>query len=136
MTNSLALIIEDEYDVSIIFAQALRAAGFETEIVRSGDTALTQLTCMTPDVVVLDLHLPRVPGTQILEQIRADPRLSSTRVIVATAHPQLAESVKGQTDWVLNKPVSFGQLRDLATQLTGGCEKAGHVNHSDNGDMA
>ena len=118
MEKPLALIIEDEYDISIIFAKALRAAGFESEIVRAGDTALTWLSVNTPDVVVLDLHLPRVPGEDILRHIRTDPRLAGTKVIIATAYASLAESLRAEADWTLIKPVTFGQLRDLATRFS------------------
>jgi DNA-binding response OmpR family regulator len=118
MTNPLALIIEDDYDLSIIFAEALQAAGFETQIVRAGDTALMWLSSTTPNVVVLDLHLPRVAGTSILQQIRSDPHLTETRVIVATADARLAETLREDADLVLLKPISFTQLRDLAARLT------------------
>jgi DNA-binding response OmpR family regulator len=111
------LIIEDDQDLSIIFSEALQAAGFETEIVRAGDVALERLAATTPSVVVLDLHLPRVAGTEILRHIRADPRLAGVRVIVATAHPHMAESLRDEADLVLLKPISFSQLRDLAAIL-------------------
>jgi DNA-binding response OmpR family regulator len=117
VSNQFALIIEDDYDASIIFAEALQAAGFETEIIRSGDKALVRLAVTTPDVVVLDLHLPHVAGTDILRQIRADVRLAETRVIVATADPRLADTLQDEADLVLIKPIGFGQLRDLATRL-------------------
>ena len=113
MDKPIALVVEDEYDISLIFARALQSAGYETEIVRSGDTALTWLRAATPDLVILDLQLPRVPGTQILHYIRTDSRLTGIRVIVATAHPNLAATLQDRTDWVLIKPVNFGQLRDL-----------------------
>jgi DNA-binding response OmpR family regulator len=113
----LALIVEDQNDVSVIFAEALRAAGFEAQAVRTGDAALAWLSSNTPDVVVLDLNLPRVPGEEILNHIRADARLANTTVIVASAYPSLAESVRDEADWTLIKPVSFGQLRDLAATL-------------------
>ena len=66
MGKPTALVIEDEYDISIIFARALRQAGYETSIVRSGDTALAWLSAEVPDLVILDLNLPRLPGTEIL----------------------------------------------------------------------
>lgn len=117
MSSQFALIIEDDYDASFIFAEALQAAGFETEIIRSGDTALARLTVATPDVVVLDLHLPRAAGTDILRQIRADVRLAGTRVIVATADPRMAEILEDEADLILIKPISFSQLRDLSARL-------------------
>jgi CheY-like chemotaxis protein len=120
MSSPSALIIEDHPDSAIIFTEALKAAGFETETIQSGDTALVRLATTTPDVVILDLHLPRVAGTDILHQIRTDPRLTKTHVIVATAHPQMVDSLRGEADLVLIKPVSFSQLRDLAARLIPG----------------
>jgi DNA-binding response OmpR family regulator len=117
MSEALALIVEDDEDLSVIFSEALQAAGFKTEIARAGDIALARLAVTTPGVVVLDLHLPRVAGMDILHQIRADPRLTATRVIVATAHPRMAESLRDEADLVLLKPISFSQLRDLAAIL-------------------
>jgi DNA-binding response OmpR family regulator len=117
MANPLALIIEDDYDLSDIFARALQAAGFETQIIRRGDTALARLASIAPDVVVLDLHLPYVSGVDILREMRADARLAETRVIVATADPRAAETLEDQANLVLLKPISFSQLRDLAGRL-------------------
>ena len=118
MDKPIALVVEDEYDISLIFARALQSAGYETEIVRSGDTALTWLRAATPNLVILDLQLPRVPGTQILHYIRTDPRLADIRVIVATAHPNIAAALQDRADWILIKPVNFGQLRDLAKRFS------------------
>ena len=117
MANPLALIVEDDYDLSVIFAEALQAAGFETQIVRAGDTAIMWLSSITPEVVVLDLHLPRVAGTSILRKIRDTPHLEKTRVIVTTADARLAETLRKEADLVLLKPISFSQLRDLAARL-------------------
>ena len=118
MSKPVALVIEDEYDISIIFARALRQAGYEASIVRSGDTALSWMAAEVPDLVILDLNLPRLPGTEILRHIRGDSRLKDVPVIVATAFPRLAETVRSEVDWVLIKPVNFGQLRTLAERFS------------------
>jgi len=121
MTHKSALIIEDDEDLSTIFAEAVRAAGYEPEIIRDGETARTRLAESQPEVVVLDLHLPHVAGTSLLSQIRADPRLAGIRVVVATADPRMAELTRPQADIVLIKPISFSLLRDLTARLkTGG----------------
>lgn len=114
MSNPSAMIIEDDYDLSVIFAEALQAAGFTSEIIRDGNAALERLSTTTPDVVILDLQLPEVSGPEILDHIRIDPRLEKTPVIVATAHPHIAEGLRKQANLVLIKPISFSQLRDLA----------------------
>jgi two-component system cell cycle response regulator DivK len=117
MSDLFALIVEDETDLAIIFSKALQEAGFETQIVRAGDTALMWLSSTTPQIVVLDLHLPRVSGEEVLQQIRADDRLEETKVIIATADPRLAETLQDKADLVLLKPIGFSQLRDLASRL-------------------
>ena len=115
--NTLALIIEDDQDLSEIFSQALNAAGFETEIIGDGQAAEERLKLVTPAVIVLDMHIPHVPGNILLKQIRADARLNKTRVVVATADAQMGENMRGQADLVLIKPISFTQLRDLSARL-------------------
>jgi two-component system cell cycle response regulator DivK len=115
--GKLALVIEDDYDVSIIFARSLLEAGFEPQVIRAGDTALTWLAATVPDLVVLDLNPPHVAGEEILHRIRADARLEKTRVIVASAYPRMADGLRDEADWVLIKPIGFNQLRELATRL-------------------
>jgi CheY-like chemotaxis protein len=119
MDKPLALIVEDEFDISIVFSRALQAAGFETEVIRNGDTALEWLSSSKPDIVILDLNLPGVNGPEILQHIRADERLAKTPVIVATAYARLAEGIRDRADQVLFKPVSFAQLRDISARLVG-----------------
>ncbi len=119
MNKPLALIVEDEKDISVIFAKALHAAGFETQVLHSGDDAIEWLSSNTPVVVVLDLHMPRVAGPDVLQYIRNEPRLADINVIIATAYPHMAESLQEAADWIFFKPVSFSQLRDLAARFSG-----------------
>jgi len=118
MTNQLALIIEDEPYASEIFSKALQKAGFVTEAILDGDLALTRLASAIPAVVVLDLNLPSVSGGDILQAIRANPRLAKTHVIIATAGPHLlSDYIRKHADLILVKPVSYNQLRELAIRL-------------------
>jgi DNA-binding response OmpR family regulator len=114
----LAVIIEDDQDLSFIFAEALRAAGFKAEVRRDGKGAIECLEELRPKVVVLDLHLPHVAGTEILKQIRASETLQHTRVVITTADARMAEQTDRLADFVLIKPISFSLLRDLASRLS------------------
>ena len=117
MAQPLAFIIEDDPKLANIFAEALRGAGFETEIIQEGRTARDRLAETIPALVVLDLHLPYLSGEDLLFHIRADKRLAETRIILATADPRMAENLREEADLVLIKPISFVQLRDLAARL-------------------
>jgi two-component system response regulator BaeR len=117
MNNLPALIIEDDPDLSVIFANALQAAEFETHVIQDGQVALAYLAKNQPVIVVLDLHLPHASGDDILHHIRSEARLAETRVIITTADPLMAEALRSEADLVLIKPISFSQLRDLAIRL-------------------
>lgn len=117
MSKPLAFIIEDNKDIAYIFAEAVGDAGFETEIMMTGKKAKDRLANSVPALVILDLYLPDIHGTELLELIRSDSRLAATRVIVATAEARMAEGLHEKADLVLTKPVSFFQLRDLASRL-------------------
>lgn len=117
MTTPSALIIEDDPDLSDIFAEALGAAGFTTEIIRDGQMAMQRMEIITADVIVLDLHLPHVSGEVILDRIQQDKRFEAARVVVTTADAIMADALREKADFVLVKPISFGQLRDLAARL-------------------
>ena len=117
MSDKTALIIEDDEDLATIFGEAMRAAGYDPEIISTGDSALTWLGRATPAIVVLDLHLPKVAGLTILREMKADPRLAPVRVLIVTADARMAEVPRGEADVVLIKPISFSLLRDLASRF-------------------
>ncbi|MFN2225213.1 MAG: response regulator [Anaerolineae bacterium] len=118
MGRSLALIVEDDGDTATLFAEAAVEAGYEAEIVGSGDLALQRLASSTPALVILDLHLPGIDGVDVLKRIRDDEALAGTRVIVATADARQADALHEAADLVLVKPIAYGQLRDLAVRLS------------------
>jgi CheY-like chemotaxis protein len=117
MNKPLALVIEDDIDLSEIFSRTLRSGGFETEVIRDGQEALNRLAGNPPAVILLDLHLPHVTGATILQNIRANERFAKTAVIVATADARLAEELQVQADLVLLKPISIDQMRELARRM-------------------
>jgi CheY-like chemotaxis protein len=117
VSQQQAFIIEDDFDAATIFETALQKIGFETEAIASGDKALERLQEAVPHLIILDLHLPHVNGTTILQTLRNDVRFKDTIVIVATADPRMADLIRSQADLVLMKPTTFSQVRDLAARV-------------------
>ena len=115
--KNLALVIEDDMDLSEIFTRALESAGFEVETIRDGKTARHRLAEVIPNIIVLDMHLPHVDGATLLKEVHADERLSKARIIIATADSQQAEFYRNMATIVLVKPISFSQLRDISRRL-------------------
>lgn len=115
--NLLALIIEDDPKLAAVFAAALHSANYTTEIIDEGQAAAKRLATITPDVVILDLHLPFVSGADLLQKIRADQRLAQTYVIVVTADLFRVEALRDQANIVLIKPVGFIRLQNIVAKL-------------------
>ena len=63
------------------------------------------------------MHLPHVSGTDLLKEIKADERFKDTYVMLTTADARLAEAYEPIADFVMVKPISFVQLRDLTARL-------------------
>jgi two-component system response regulator TctD len=116
MSRPLALIIEDDPQLGQIFTITLQAA-FEIELISNGFTALARLSQIVPAIIILDLNLPGYPGRKLLTKIRTDQRLSATKVMLCTADARQAEILRDDAEIVLLKPVSPGQLRELAARL-------------------
>jgi len=117
--SDLALIIEDDEDLANIFAEALRGVGFEVEHAPDGQTAQERLKKdPVPYLVLLDMHLPHVSGGDLLSNvIKSDERFNDTTVIITTADARMGEAYNDQVDFVMVKPISFVQLRDLTARL-------------------
>ena len=116
MSKPLALIVEDDPKLNEIISIALDA-DFELAACTDGSIALERFKETIPQIIVLDLNLPGLPGKDILAYVRAEERLAKTRVILATADERQAETLTNSADIVLLKPVSPGLLKELALRM-------------------
>lgn len=117
--SELALIIEDDQDLADIFAEAVRGVGFEVEHAADGKKAQERLKSgRIPYLILLDMHLPHISGEDLLTRtIKTDNRFDNTMVIITTADARMGDAYRDQVDFVLVKPISFVQLRDLTARL-------------------
>ena len=82
----LALIVEDELPLRELYESVLSKLGFEVVHATDGVEAIDILTNYSPDIVFLDMLLPRVDGRQVLDYIQSTPHLADTVTVVVTAH--------------------------------------------------
>jgi diguanylate cyclase (GGDEF)-like protein len=116
-TKPSALIIEDDRDIVALFRHVLDLAGYRTEIVLHGRVAVEHLAKSRPDIVLLDLGLPGVSGSEILVMMKDDERLRDVPVVVITAHALLVETLPVTPQLVLIKPVNIEQLSNLILRI-------------------
>jgi len=104
------LVVEDEESYSDALAYMLRKEGFEVAIANNGNDALTEFDRSGADIVLLDLMLPGIPGTEVCRQIRA---VSSVPVIMVSAKDDEVDKVVGLelgADDYVTKPYSPREL--------------------------
>src|ERR1700704_6287366 len=89
------LIVEDEKDLVDLMQYNLRQAGYEIFAVQSGDEALALVRTRTPDLVLLDLMLPGLPGTEVCRQLKSSARTRHVPVIMVTARGEEVDRVVG-----------------------------------------
>jgi two-component system response regulator protein GraR len=117
MARPYAMVVEDDSSVAALFQRALADAGYQAEIMENGHKAQAKLMFTTPDLVLLDLHLPSLEGAVLLRQIRSQVRLVHTRVVLVSGDALKAERHSDQADGVLIKPAGYEQVRRLAEEL-------------------
>ncbi|MGP6203342.1 response regulator [Microbacterium sp. F2] len=104
------LLVEDEPDLADPLAYLLRREGYEVEIAEDGATALASFRELGADIVLLDLMLPGMPGTEVCRQLRAS---SSVPIIMLTAKDSEVDIVVGLelgADDYVTKPYSAREL--------------------------
>ena len=111
------LVVDDDPDVLDVLALALRSEGATVTTAADGDEAIAQLARKRPDLIVLDMMLPRRSGFLVLEEIQTHD--APPPVIMVTAnegrrHRSYAESL-GVAAY-LNKPISIERLLDVACE--------------------
>ncbi len=79
------LIVEDEPRVANYLEMLLRDAGYETSTASDGGAALEAVRRDRPDLVTLDISMPRVSGTRFYKEVKTDPDLASIPVVIVTA---------------------------------------------------
>jgi two-component system, OmpR family, phosphate regulon response regulator PhoB len=107
------LIVDDERDLVRVVEFNLQQAGYETAAAYTGEEALQKVRHRVPDLVVLDLMLPDISGTEVCRQIKASPRTREVPVLMLTARTDEVDRVVGfevGADDFVTKPFSVREL--------------------------
>lgn len=131
------LIIDDDPVITAIYQQHFKNAGFEVQIADEGQTGLNGVSEFRPDVVLLDLSMPKLSGIQWLKKVRADARFSMLPVVVLSAGAsgwQMRAVRKADVTHILSKEGAVPQevVEAVTSALTNGDWQSGKWRISDN----
>jgi len=107
------LVVDDERDLVELLSVNLEAAGYTVIPAYKGDDALRKASEHVPTLVLLDLMMPGLSGTEVARRLRADPRTSRIPIIMLTARAAEADQIVGLSvgaDDYITKPFSFKVL--------------------------
>src|SRR4051812_1325326 len=107
------LVVEDEKDLSELLAYNLRRAGYLVGSAATGLKALQAIAARRPDLILLDLMLPELSGTEVANRVRSNPDTASIPIIMLTAKGEEVDQLVGLTagaDDYITKPFSMKVL--------------------------
>ncbi len=107
------LVIEDEIDIQEVLSYNLKQAGHEVTSVASGQEGLRIARSIAPDLVLLDLMLPDLPGTEVCRALKEDAKTRFLPVVILTARDEEIDRVVGfelGADDYVTKPFSVREL--------------------------
>ena len=109
---SKVLIVDDEPNIVLSLEFLMKQQGYETRVARDGEEALAEVARFRPDLVLLDVMLPRRDGFEVCERLRADG-WSDLKILMLTAKGRDVEIEKGLAlgaDGYVTKPFSTAEL--------------------------
>jgi DNA-binding response OmpR family regulator len=112
------LLVEDNPDLAEAVSYNLELEGYDVRTVEDGEQAVAEARAMHPDVIILDIMLPRLNGFQVLERIRAEGIRAP--VLILTARGEEADKVRGfklDADQYVTKPVGVVELLERVRTL-------------------
>jgi DNA-binding response OmpR family regulator len=114
------LVADDEPNIALSLEFLMQQAGFGVRIAADGEAALAAMAEDRPDLVVLDVMLPKRDGYEVCRAIRADPRWAGVRVLMLTAKGRDSERETGLAlgaDAYITKPFSNREVVERVKQL-------------------
>jgi DNA-binding response OmpR family regulator len=114
------LIVDDEPNIVISLEFLMMRDGHVVHVARDGEAGLAAVRQHRPNLVVLDVMMPKLDGFAVLEAVRTDPALNGTRILMLTAKGREAEQQKGLdmgADAYMPKPFSTRELVEKVNEL-------------------
>jgi DNA-binding response OmpR family regulator len=121
MANKI-LIADDEPNIVISLEFLMKREGFQVLIAKDGEEAVQCIRRERPDLVLLDVMMPRRTGFEVCQEVRADPELAGLRILMLTAKGRDTEVAKGLAlgaDAYMTKPFSTKELVEKVRGMLG-----------------
>ncbi len=114
------LVVDDHEDNVELLRARLAARGYEIETAQDGEEALERVAARAPDLILLDVMMPKLDGIEVVRRVKADPSLPFIPIIMQTALETTEDKVEGLdagADDYITKPIDFAELEARVKSL-------------------
>ena len=118
--NKKVLIADDEQNIVISLEFLMKREGFEVVVANDGEEAIRRIRADQPDLVLLDVMMPKKSGFEVCQEVKFDPALGGVRILMLTAKGRDTEVAKGLAlgaDAYMTKPFSTRELVDKVRSM-------------------
>jgi CheY-like chemotaxis protein len=120
VSTARVLVVDDDDVIRQLITVNLELEGFEVFTAVDGQDALDQVSVVQPDLITLDVMMPRMDGWQAAERLRADPDTAAIKLVLLSARAQESDIRRGEqigVDAYLTKPFDPDELIETINQL-------------------
>ena len=120
--GSHILVVEDHPQNRYLMTYLLESRGYEVEVALDGAVALDALEKCAPDLILMDMQLPKVDGYEATRRIKADERFKQIPLVAVTAHSMKGDqdkAIAAGCDVFVTKPINGEELLALVDRLLG-----------------
>ncbi len=122
-TQKKVLLVEDDDALASVYQMRLEAEGFSVQRVPNGEEALAAAVSFRPDIILLDIMMPKVSGFDVLDILRNTPETANTKIIMLTALSQEADKEKakeyGVDDYLVKSQVVISDVVQRVKDILG-----------------
>lgn len=122
-SNKKILLVEDDDNLAAVYTTRLQAEGFDVRRVPNGEDALASAVQFKPDLILLDVMMPKVSGFDVLDILRNTPETVDVKVIMLTALSQDADKERAQAlgvdDYLVKSQVVIADVVDRIKEHLG-----------------
>lgn len=116
MARRRILVVDDDPDTRFLLRLIFESADYDVSEAPHGVAALIHIKNELPDLVVVDMVMPRMSGAELIDRIRTSPGAESLRILAVSGHPRATDTAK-KANAVLSKPFDRDELLALVGSL-------------------
>ena len=116
------LVVDDEDSITLSLRHLMKREGYQVSVARDGEEALAAVAADPPDLMLLDVMIPKRDGYDVCQTIRANPAWAGVRIVMVSARGRDIEVEKGLAlgaDAYVTKPFSTRELAQMVRDLIG-----------------